>query len=131
MSVSKVFGVTDLMFHLSDFINDSTAIELFGAQRSFAGMIERYDGRYKVKKNMLLQRVLNTLEDKWNASPVLVRKDMIMIEFHYHDYMDVWSYRMVDGALKCSVNQCHPIKTPRAYATDEDLNKKIEMYLEC
>ena len=131
MSVSKVFGVTDLMFHLSDFINDSTAIELFGAQRSFAGMIERYDGRYKVKKNMLLQRVLDTLEDKWNASPVLVRKDMIMIEFHYHDYMDVWSYRMVDGALKCFTNKAHYIKTPRAYADDEDLNKKIEMYLEC
>ena len=130
MSVSKVFGVTDLMFHLSDFINDSTAIELFGAQRSFAGMIERYDGRYKVKKNMLLQRVLDTLEDKWNASPVLVRKDMIMIEFHYHDYMDVWSYRMVDGALKCFTNKAHYIKTPRAYADDEDLNKKIEMYLD-
>jgi hypothetical protein len=131
MSVSKVFGVTDLMFHLSDFINDSTAISLFGAQRSFADMIQRYDGRYKVKKNMLLQRLVDTLEDKWNASPILVRKNMIMIEFHYHDYMDVWSYQIVDGALKCFTNKAHYIKTPRAYATDEDLNKKIEMYLEC
>jgi hypothetical protein len=131
MSVSKVLGVTDLMFHVSDFINDSTAIELFGAQRSFVDMIQRYDRRYKVKKNMLLQRVIECLEDKWDASSILVRKDMIMIEFHYYDYMDVWSYRIVDGTLKCYVNQGHTIKTPRAYATDEDLNKKIEMYLEC
>jgi hypothetical protein len=130
MSSSKIFGITDLVFHLSDFIDDSSAKEFFRSQRSFHGMIERYDGRYKVKKGLLLERVLEALE-KWNAKPFIIRKNLLFIEYRYHDYLDVWTYRMEDGRLICGKNEAHPIKTPRAYDSDDDLKQKIENFLNC
>ena len=130
MSSSKMFGIADLVFHLSDFIDDSSAKEFFRAKRSFHNMIQTYDGRYKVKKGLLLERVLEALE-KWKAKPFIIRKNLLFIEFRFYDHMDLWTYRVEDGRLICGKNAAHFIKTPREYDSDEDLKQKIENFLNC
>jgi hypothetical protein len=130
MSVSTFFGITDLVFFLSDFMNDSTAKQFFCCSRSIRTMLQNNPNRYKVKKRVLFEKVMESLE-KWNAEPILIRKDSLMIEFNFHDWIDVWSYTIEDNKVRCHKNAAHYIKTTRSYEVDNELLQRIENYLLC
>lgn len=131
MSVSTFFGITDLVFLLSKYIDDSTAKQFFCCQRSFNTMIQNNQNRYKVKKRVLFEKVLDVL-DKWQAVPIHIRKNSLTIEFNYYEWTDIWSYDLdQNNRLKYHKNDAHYIKTTREYEIDKDLLQKIENYLLC
>lgn len=131
MSVSSFFGITDLVFWLSNYIDDSTAKQFFCCQRSFNTMLQNNPNRYKVKKRVLFEKVIGAL-DRWEAVPIHIRKNSLMIEFNYHDWTDVWSYTLDENnKVKCIKNEAHYIKTTRDYEMDGDLLQCIENYLLC
>ena len=83
-----------------------------------------------MKKRVLFEKVMDSLE-KWNAEPILIRKDSLMIEFNFHDWVDVWSYTIENNKVKCHKNAAHYIKSTRSYEVDNELLQRIENYLLC
>ena len=63
---SIIMNNTDMVFLISDFLGDKSALNFFNTQKSYLKMLEKYPKRYKVKKEIAVEKLEYEL-DKLNA----------------------------------------------------------------
>ena len=81
-----ILNNTDLMFLLSDYLDDETAVELFNAKKSYRKMIDNFPGRYKKKKQVLL-RILESEIERLNGRVIKAYMDRLLVEFDFGKYV--------------------------------------------
>jgi hypothetical protein len=65
-TLSIIMNNTDMVFLMSDYLGDRSALNFFNTQKSYLTMLEKYPKRYKVKKETAFEKLKLEL-GKWNA----------------------------------------------------------------
>ncbi len=133
MSVT-IFNRTDMMFLISDYIDDKTAVNLFNSQKCWRSMVERYPDRYNKKKKVVLAQLEEELE-KWNAHIWLMssQKTTLFIMFDMGEWNENCVVKMEDGKVYIGIDECMLawFKDERAYKTDPALLQAFHNYFTC
>jgi hypothetical protein len=98
-SEKTILSNTDMIFLLSDFLDDQTAMRLFNAQRSYANMLQNQPERYRYKEKILkkLQQELRRYGSETYWSDIDPIKKTLTIRIGYP-----WKVCLRDGKLKIS-----------------------------
>jgi len=103
---ATILNNTDMMFLLSDYIDDKTAVNLFNSQRSYRGMIERFPNRYTKKKQIVLAKLEEELE-KWNAHIWLMssQKTTLFLTVDMGEWRENCVVNMEDGKVRIAIDE--------------------------
>ena len=103
---STILNNTDMMFLLSDFLDDSSAVQLFNTQKSYKSMIAKFPKRYKNKKKIICDQLKKELE-KWNGTMIGHTADKTYyIQFNMGGWNEIWlaSLDEYDGEVWFRIN---------------------------
>jgi len=135
-----VLDCTDLVFHLSNFMLDSSAKEFFNSQRLYRGMIERFPGRYKKKKGECLKKIEELLEKMGgrilhissHKTTIFFQMRMVNLErtLEWHDNC-VASYKNGKVTIKTDACMLAWFKAERKYKRDTELIGAFKNFFEC
>ena len=75
-----------MMFLLSDYLDDETAVNLFNSKKSYRKMIDDNPRRYKKKKQILLQKLESEIE-RLNGRVLRAHNDRVLVEFDFGKYL--------------------------------------------
>ena len=133
MSVT-ILNSTDMMFLLSDYMNDKTAVNLFNSQKCWRSMVERYPERYNKKKKVVLVQLEKELE-KWNAHIWMMssQKTTLFVTVDMGRWNETCVVNMEDGKVYIGIDECMLawFKDERAYKTDPALLQAFHNYFTC
>ncbi len=133
-----VLDCTDLVFHLSDFMLDSSAKEFFNSQRLYRGMIERFPGRYQKKKAKCLEKLEDVLK-KMGGRILHISSDKIIF-FQMRMFIErslewsdncVASYKNGKVTIKTDACMLAWFKAERKYKQDTELIGAFKNFFEC
>jgi hypothetical protein len=131
---STILNNTDMMFLLSDYLNDKSAVNLFNSQKSYRSMIQRFPKRYNKKKQIVFRRLKKELK-KWNAYIFTTssRKTTLFTEFDMGEWKETVIVSMKDGEVQMFTNECMLVQfnVERKYKTDPELLNAFKNYFEC
>lgn len=131
---ATILNNTDMMFLLSDYIDDKTAVNLFNSQRSYRGMIERFPNRYTKKKQIVLARLEEELE-KWNAHIWLMssQKTTLFLTVDMGEWRENCVVNMEDGKVRLGIDEgmLAWFKDERKYKEDPALLQAFYNYFTC
>jgi hypothetical protein len=131
---STILNNTDMMFLLSDYLDDKSSINLFNAQKSYRCMIQRFPKRYKKKKQIVFKRLKNILK-KWNAYILTTssRKTTLYTEFDMGKWKETVVVSIKDGEVKMNIQERMLVQfnVERKYKTDHELLNAFKNYFDC
>ena len=131
---STILNNTDMMFLLSDYLDDKSSINLFNAQKSYRSMIDKFPKRYKKKKQIVLRKLKKELK-KWNAYifSMSSRKTTLYIQFDMGEWRENVVVSMGDDGLSILTDQgmLAWFTVERKYKTDPGLLRAFKNYFDC
>jgi len=123
---SLILNNTDMIFLISDFLNDKNALDFFNTQKSYINMIESFPNRYKIKKNILLERMENELE-KYGARIYGIVNNIIYIRYKMGNRENDSRVWMDGGKLLVKIS----FGDQRTFRDDPKVLEAFQNYLEC
>jgi len=131
---STILNNTDMMFLLSDYLDDKSSINLFNAQKSYRSMIDKFPKRYKKKKQIVLRRLKKELK-KWNAYifSMSSRKTTLYIQFDMGEWRENVVVSMGDDGVNILTDEgmLAWFTVERKYKTDPGLLRAFKNYFDC
>jgi hypothetical protein len=131
---STILNNTDMMFLLSDYLDDKSSINLFNAQKSYRSMIDKFPRRYKKKKQILFRRLKKELK-KWKAYIFTMssRKTTLYIEFDMGEWRENVVVSMGDDGVNILTDKgmLAWFTVERKYKTDPGLLCAFKNYFDC
>jgi hypothetical protein len=139
MSVqSAILQNTDLVFLLSDYMNDSSAKEFFNCQRQYREMLEKFPKRYQKKKQRCYDELVAMLEKVdghiWHVSS---KKTVLFINFKINIDQQEWNENctvdMENDEICFGTDQCMLawFKGDRHYKSNVELLRAFKNFFEC
>ena len=131
---STILNNTDMMFFLSDYLDDKSSINLFNSQKSYRSMIDKFPKRYKKKKQIVLRRLKKELK-KWNAYifSMSSRKTTLYIQFDMGEWRENVVVSMGDDGVNILTDEgmLAWFTVERKYKTDPGLLRALKNYFDC
>ena len=123
---SLILNNTDMIFLISDFLNDKNSLNFFNTQKSYVNMIESFPNRYKIKKNILLERMENELK-KYDARIYGIVNNIIYIRYKMGNKENDSRVWMDGGKLLVKIS----FGDQRTFRDDPKVLEAFQNYLEC
>jgi hypothetical protein len=123
---SLILNNTDMIFLVSDYLNDKNALNFFNTQKSYINMIESFPNRYKVKKNIVLERMENELK-KYDARIYGIVNNVIYIRYKMGTRENDSRVWMEEGKLFVKIS----FGDQRTFRDDPKVLEALKNYLEC
>jgi hypothetical protein len=132
---TTILNNTDMMFLLSDYIDDKTAVNLFNTQRSYRSMIERFPKRYNKKKQLLYSKLEDEMAKRngeiWAKSS---KQTTLFVKFNMGEWNENCVVDLDDNGEVCmSTDQCMLawFKEERKYKSDVELKRAFKNFFDC
>ena len=123
---SLILNNTDMIFLISDYLSDKNALNFFNTQKSYVNMIESFPNRYKIKKNILLERMENELK-KYDARIYGIVNNIIYIRYKMGNKENDSRVWMDGGKLLVKIS----FGDQRTFRDDPKVLEAFQNYLEC